>query len=201
MTRSLQTATVAALVVTLAQAGRAETLPGSAGASEALALCMAAEQAPATEQSPLLERGLALAEAAVAADSEDAKAHFAVFCNLGRELRLRPRGLGSLRAVGRLKRAIDRTLELVPESVDALTGKGMLLFELPRFLGGDRAEAERVLHRALDLDPACGPAQVALARVLAARGSRAAAVAQARHALEGGVQTADVQALLASLED
>src|SRR5262249_12348769 len=60
----------------------------AAGSSEALALCRQADQAADHEKRDLLERGLAAAEAAVSADDTDAHAHFAVFCNLGKRMRL-----------------------------------------------------------------------------------------------------------------
>jgi hypothetical protein len=170
MMRFPKTAMVATLLLVTATAGHTDPLPGSVRAAEALDLCVAAEHAQASEKTDLLERGLALAEEAVAADDTDARAHFAVFCNLGRQLQLQPVGLGSLRAIGRLRKSIDRTLELAPDSVDALAAKGAFLCELPRFLGGDRSAGERFLRRALEIDPVSAFARDTLARLGASRG-------------------------------
>jgi hypothetical protein len=153
MTRDPRATAVMMVLLALTAISRAESLPGSRRAEEALALCKAAEQADGAEKAAPLDRGLELAEAAVEADDGDAKAHFAVFCNLGRRLQMQPLSFQSLSAVHRLRNEIDRTLELAPNSVDALTAKGAFLAELPPFLGRDADEAERLLRRALAIDP------------------------------------------------
>src|SRR6266704_2470375 len=159
--------------VALATLVAAADPPGSPRANEALALCgRAGETREEKAKHELLARGLAAAEEAVAADERDPKAHFAVFCNLGKEMKLRGVGVQSLFGVRRLRREIDRTLELAPDYPDALVGKGELLCELPRLLGGDTAEGERLLRAALRVDPDFVEAHLGLARALAARGAR-----------------------------
>ena len=64
---------------------RGQRLVGLA-TSDAVALCHEADQVPVAERSAVLARGLARAEEAVSADPQDAVAHFAVFCNLGKRL-------------------------------------------------------------------------------------------------------------------
>src|SRR6184192_1137986 len=145
-------AAAAVALLALACCARAADPPGSPRANQALAVCLAAAASP-EERRANLARGLALAEEAVAADERDAKAHFAVFCNLGNDLKLRGVALQSLFAMRRLRREIDRTLELAPDYADGLVGKGELLCELPRLLGGDAAEGERLLRAALRVDP------------------------------------------------
>ncbi len=120
---------------------------------ESLALCAVAERLPAAERLPVLARGLALAEAAVALDERSARAHFAIVCNLGKATELGGVGLGTFSAVIRLRREIDLTIALAPNDAEALAAKGALLIKLPRWLGGDRREAERWLRRALAVDP------------------------------------------------
>src|SRR5439155_974406 len=132
-------AAAAVALLALACCARAADPPGSPRANQALAVCLAAAASP-EERRANLARGLALAEEAVAADERDAKAHFAVFCNLGNDVKLRGVAVTSLFAVRRLRREIDRTLELAPDYADALVGKGEFLCELPRLLGGDAAE-------------------------------------------------------------
>ena len=150
----------------------ADSLPGSRRADEALKLCKAAERAAEAERAAPLDRGLRLAEAAIQADDADAKAHFAVFCNLGRRMQLEPLSLKSLSSVRRLRNEIDRTLELAPNSVDALTAKGAFLMELPPFLGRDADEAERLLRRALAVDPHAPYARRTLAKLTEQRADR-----------------------------
>jgi len=174
----------AAAVALLALVVRAPAAdpPGSPRANEALAMCLKDAATP-EERRANLKRGLALAEEAVAADERDAKAHFAVFCNLGNDMKLRGVALSSLFAVRRLRREVDRTLELAPDYADALVGKGEFLLELPGVMGGDAEEAERLLRAALRVDPGFIEAHLGLGRALAARGARDEARAEARRAL------------------
>jgi hypothetical protein len=111
----------------------------------------------------LLDRGLAAAESAVGEDDADAAAHFAVFCNLGRQLQLRSIGFLTVFDIRRMRREIDRTLELAPRSPGVLTAKGLMLLQLPRLLGGDTSEGQRLIRRALELEPDFEPAMKALA--------------------------------------
>ena len=129
----------------------------SATASEALALCDAADAAaPLADRIAILSRGLERAEEAVRANARDAAAHFAVFCNLGKRTDLRRGTLGFfgiLSDLARVRREIDDTLALAPDYAAALAAKGQMLTELPRFLGGDPEEGQRLLRRAVALDP------------------------------------------------
>src|SRR6476660_5021875 len=95
--------TVLAIAV-LASGAAAADPPGSPRVDEALALCVRVPKAPASEKPALIARGLALAEEAVAANDRDAKAHFALFCNLGKQMELRGVSVRSLVAVRRLRR-------------------------------------------------------------------------------------------------
>jgi len=175
-------AAAAAAPLMLAALVLAADPPGSPRANQALAICLQ-EAATPEERRANLKRGLALAEEAVVADERDAKAHFAVFCNLGNDLKLRGVAVSSLFAVRRLRREVDRTLELAPDYADALVGKGEFLLELPGVMGGDPAEAERLLRAAVKVDPDFIEAHLGLGRALAARGARDAARAEARLAL------------------
>jgi hypothetical protein len=161
--RTLLAATAVCLIG-LATSARADTLPGSTRAHDALALCEASTRETDREvRLSLLDRGLAVAESAVEENEADAAAHFALFCNLGRRLQLRSIGFHTLFDIRRVRREIDRTLELAPRSPGVLTAKGLMLLQLPRLLGGDTSEGRRLIRRALDLDPEFGPARSALA--------------------------------------
>ncbi|HVM98129.1 MAG TPA: hypothetical protein VMT89_17170 [Candidatus Acidoferrales bacterium] len=126
---------------------------GSVDSHQALALCHQADNAIGLERSDTLKRGLQLAERARETDDRDAAAHFAIFCNLGKQIRFAGLSWSSLRHVRRLRHEIDRTLELAPDDPDALTAKGELLLELPGILGGDTDEGTRLLQRAIAVDP------------------------------------------------
>ncbi|MEO6028871.1 MAG: hypothetical protein ABIR79_18565 [Candidatus Binatia bacterium] len=158
--------------------------PASAGElderiDDSLALCIAADQLPANERLSVLARGLDLADAALALDDRSARAHFAVVCNLGKATALAGTGFGSLGAVYRLRREIDATLALAPNHAEALAAKGALLVKLPRWLGGDRREAERWLRRALAIDPSNDTARVYLDELAPAPAFVAPAAAEA----------------------
>jgi hypothetical protein len=159
------------LALPLLTAGDAGALPpGSSRAREAFALCQLAEQQSGDARVELLTRGLDLAEAAVDADARDALAHFALFCNLGRRVQSGGLGLTGPFAIYRALRALDVALELAPDDADVLAAKGVILLQLPPFLGGDETRGEQCLRRALSLDPNLGSARAYLADVLVRRG-------------------------------
>ena len=196
------TATLLAALV-----ARAADPPGTPRANESLDVCSRARATRAAdEKSRLAAQGLALAEQAVAEDERDPKAHFAVFCNLGTQMKQRGVSIRSMLDVRRLRREIDRTLELAPEWPDALVGKGSLLIELPGMLGGEPREGERLLRDALRIDPDFLTARVNLAHALADRGARDEARDEANRAAalaerKGDREAADdARALLARLD-
>ncbi len=140
---------------------------GSQAAKQSLVLCVEADELSGDDQRTALARGVQLAEDAIAADSQDAKAHFALFCNLGKQTKVAGLGLRSLFKFRRLSRELDTTLALAPNDPDALAAKGALLVQTPRFFGGDAAEGERLLRRALDIEPDNTEARRYLAEVVA----------------------------------
>jgi len=181
------------LAVAMATGVVAAEPPGSPAAKRALATCEAACELDGDAADALLARGLQEAEAAVTADPEDALAHFAVFCTLGERLRRRGPSLRSLFELRRLQREIDRTLELAPDFPDAMAGKGALLLDAPRVLGGDVAEAETWLRRAVALDPEWIAPRLDLVRALRRRGAVGEAVAEARRAVAVAQRAGDAE--------
>jgi tetratricopeptide (TPR) repeat protein len=202
--RTLAGATLALLSALVA---RAADPPGTPRANEALDVCGRARATrDADEKTRLAAQGLALGEQAVVDDERDPKAHFAVFCNLGTQMKQRGVSIRSMMDVRRLRREIDRTIELAPEWPDALVGKGSLLIELPGMLGGDAREGERLLREALRIDPDFLTARVTLAHALADRGARDEARDEANRAValaerKGDREaTDDARALLGRLD-
>jgi hypothetical protein len=140
-------------------------------AATALALCCEADQLSGAERQRVLMRGLELAQDAAAADPSDAQAHFAVFCNLGKQVQSRALGLGELGVIGRLRHELDTALELAPDDGEALTAKGAMLLALPWFLGGDGRRGEELLRTALIKDPTNAAARRYLTEALRSRGA------------------------------
>jgi cytochrome c-type biogenesis protein CcmH/NrfG len=160
------------LAAALLVARSAPALPsGSQAAAESLELCEGADTLADDERAAALARGMALAEAALAADPGDALAHFATVCNLGKQMEAAGLGLGQLLSLRRLRRELDATLELAPADADALAAKGALLLRLPRWFGGDAAQAEELLRRALVSEPDNGTARCYLGQALSERGA------------------------------
>ena len=166
---------VIGIVILCAVAVRAAEMAHDSVAGEALALCHEADQVAGSERAAVLTRGLDRAEEAVRANPQDATAHFAVFCNLGKQLDMKRRsGLGLLsmhRDLQRAQREIDIALSLAPDSPATLAAKGAMLAELPRFFGGDHEEGLHLLRRARTLEPDDPQIRLMLARVLRAAGS------------------------------
>ena len=130
------------------------------------------------------ERGVALAERAVALDDSWADGHFALFCNLGERMRLDGEFLASLFGLNRVLTELDRTLELNPDHLEALSCKGTFLVRLPRLFGGDQDRGEHLLRQVIQRAPdSTVNARLVLARSYADRGSHEQAVALAREAL------------------
>jgi Flp pilus assembly protein TadD len=154
------------------------TAPGSSPAArEALTLCVHDD---GTEDR--LDRSVALAEQAIASKETDPVAHFALFCAVGRQAEAA--GVGGVFGARRALRAVERTLQLAPEWSDALAGKGAMLMQLPRLMGGDVAEGERLLRRAVTIDPKFPEAYYELARGLKSARRRDEARDAARQAVE-----------------
>lgn len=169
--------------------------PGTPASREALASCHRGQAAADEQASSILALSLEQADRAVAADDRDALAHFARFCALGEQARRSGASLYGLVKIWAIRDAVDRTLELAPDYSDALHGKGALLCSLPRLLGGDPDEGERLVRRAVEIDPEYVGARLFLAQRLLDRGNRADAEAQAARALAAAENKQDPAAI------
>ena len=145
----------------------------------ALALCRDADFLPADDkdaQRLFLASGMAVAEEAVAARPNDAKAYIALSCLLGKQLEVSGISWRSIQGLNRLKDVIDTALRLAPDDPDALVAKGEMMHQLPSMLGGDVHEAEQLLRLAVAKNPEHLHARIHLAQLLAERHD-----AEARH--------------------
>ncbi len=160
------THTAFALLVALVTVAHAGDPTGSPTAQEALARCYDADRLPESTRREALDHGLVLAERAIAESPDDAVAYFAAFCLRGKRVDLEGLSLRLLGEVRLVRQHIDRALALAPDWPAALAGKGAILLTLPRLLGGDAGEGERLLRRAIALDPSSSSARDTLTRLL-----------------------------------
>jgi len=131
------------------------------------------------------EKGQALGEQAVALDDRSAEAHFALFCNLGELMRIDGElSITSVMGFRRMTKELDRTLELAPDHLDALSAKGTFLVRLPSMLGGDREKGEKLLRYVLQKEPQSVNARLSLAKSYCANGRHSEALALASEALD-----------------
>jgi len=117
-----------------------------------------------------------LAEQALKLDDRYPDAHYALFCSLGEQLRIDGENLSSIIGFREMMTALDRTLELKPDHLDAISSKGSFLVRLPRILGGDVERGEKMLRLVIEKEPKCINARLTLAKVLANRGDLPEAV-------------------------
>ncbi len=129
-------------------------------------------------------RGQTLAERALALDDQYADAHFALFCSLGEQLRIDGERITSLLGLRRVLAELDRTLELNPDHLEAMSSKGTFLIRLPAVLGGDRAKGERMLRAVLERDAKAVNARLGLAKLLEDRGAHQEALVLATEAVQ-----------------
>jgi tetratricopeptide (TPR) repeat protein len=130
------------------------------------------------------EKGQAMGEQAVALDDRSADAHFALFCNLGELMRIDGElSITSVMGFRRMTKELDRTLELAPDHLDALSAKGTFLLRLPSLLGGDREKGEKLLRYVLLKSPQSVNARLSLAKSYCADGRHGEALSLASEAL------------------
>lgn len=130
------------------------------------------------------EQSQQLAERAIALDERYPTAHFALFCTLGEQLRIDGENLTSLFGYRRMMRELERTLELDPDHLDALSAKGTFLIRLPTLLGGDTEKGEELLRWVIARAPASVNARLNLAKSYCARGMHGQAIDLASEALQ-----------------
>ena len=152
---------------------------------EAMHECSLGRQAQTrTDRIHHFASGQALGEQAVAADESSPDAHFALFCNLGEQLRVDGESLSSLFGFRRMMKELNRTLELAPDHLDALSAKGTVLVRVPAFMGGDKEKGELLLRQVIAREPAAVNARLSLAKSYCAGGRHEEAVAIATKALD-----------------
>ena len=79
---------------------------------------------------------------------------------------------------------LNRTLELNPNHLSAISSKATFLVRLPSLFGGDVKKGKELLRRVIREDPKCINARLTLAQVLADDGEYSEAIALANTALK-----------------
>ena len=128
------------------------------------------------------ERAQVLAEKAVALDDKLADAHYSLFCTLGEQLRIDGETMTAVFGIRQVLAELDRTLELNPNHLNAISSKATFLVRLPSLFGGDVKKGEELLRRVIREDPTCINARLTLAKLLADRGDYQEAISLAAEA-------------------
>lgn len=115
-----------------------------------------------------------LAEKALESDTDHARAHFVYFAARGRLL-IASGPYRNVLALLRLRKHLDRSLELDPHDTDAMAARGAMLMELPGYLGGDKREGESLLRRAVVANPVGSATRLLFAKALVVNGNLLAA--------------------------
>ncbi len=153
--------------------------------SQAMEECQKGRRAKDAEsRSVHFDRGRSLAEKAVALDNQSADAQFSLFCNIGERMRANGDIFFSVFDYGSMMDALDQTLALNPNHLDALSSKGTILIEVPEFLGGDDTKGEIMLRQVIKDEPESINARMVVARQCAERGDHQEAYELAKRALE-----------------
>ena len=114
------------------------------------------------------EQGARAAQRAIAAAPRSERAHLLLAFNNGRSAQI----TGVTRALGlfnTIRQESETVLRLNPSSVDGLILAAGIAAEAPALMGGDRAKAERLFSRALELDPHQTGGRLELARLYLAQ--------------------------------
>src|SRR6185436_6224839 len=108
--------------------------------------------------------GARLAKRALELDEKSAEAHYQYAAGLGSAAEAKGMA-ASLMALDEIKTHAKRALELQKDHVAALHMAGMMLEELPQFMGGNKTAALDYVKRAVTVDPNYAHARLDLAKM------------------------------------
>jgi tetratricopeptide (TPR) repeat protein len=92
------------------------------------------------------------------------ESHFWYFACLGKISELKGKA-NTLIALSKLRKHINRALEIDPDYVFAVYGKAILLKKIPSYLGGDLKKSETLFKRVIELDPNFSNPYIELAKL------------------------------------
>ncbi|MBX3235093.1 MAG: tetratricopeptide repeat protein [Nitrospiraceae bacterium] len=122
---------------------------------------------PATRKAAY-DEGAKYAKQALEREERNAQAHYLYAANTGSAAQLKGM-MASALTVADLKAHVRRALEIQPNHAPSLHMMGMMLEELPWFMGGDAQAAVTYLKQATAADPSYAHARLDLARVYVKR--------------------------------
>lgn len=73
---------------------------------------------------------------------------------------------GSIFLISKIKKGLNKTLELDPNHAEALAMKGAILYSIPGLMGGDVKESERLIRESLIMEPHITSTKIFLAKNL-----------------------------------
>lgn len=129
------------------------------------------------------DEGARLARRALDIEKDNAEAHYLYAANLGSSAQI-DGVMASALTVNTLKTHVRRALELNPRHAPALHMMGMMLEELPWFLGGDPDRAITYLIQATEVRPNYTRARLDLAKIYIKRQNHRAAREELRHIID-----------------
>ncbi|MFZ1744536.1 MAG: tetratricopeptide repeat protein [Nitrospirales bacterium] len=129
------------------------------------------------------DEGARLARRALDREEDNAEAHYLYAANLGSSAQIEG-VMASALTVNTLKTHARRALELNPHHAPALHMMGMMLEELPWFLGGDQDMAVTYLIQATEVKPDYTRARLDLAKIYIKRQNYRAAREELRHIID-----------------
>lgn len=112
----------------------------------------------------LWEKGMEYGRRAVEVFPAGKEGHFYYMANMG-ALAREQGALQSAWKFRKIRKELDRTLEIDPDYAPALVAKAQYLTEMPGLLGGSDEEAVRLYERVLRVDPDYGIARYYLAQL------------------------------------
>ena len=98
------------------------------------------------------KKGQDYGKRAVEVNPDGKEGHFYYMSNLGAVVQAKGK-LSGLWNVRKIKKAIDKTLEIDPDFPPALVARARYLTQMPGLFGGDRKEALALYERAVEVDP------------------------------------------------
>lgn len=110
-------------------------------------------------------KGSEIAQQAIILSPSNADAYFYYVAN---EASLaKSKGMfGSIFLISKIKKGLNKTLELDPNHAEALAMKGAILYSIPGLMGGNIKESERLIREALVMEPHITSTKIFLAKNL-----------------------------------